>query len=67
MKDKKRVTDSKKEDDIRFFFLFIIFMIAYSGMLLVARVFIMIANGFFPDPIPYVDEILMFALLFKRL
>jgi hypothetical protein len=42
-------------------------MIAYSGMLLVARVFIMIANGFFPDPIPYVDEILMFALLFKRL
>ena len=40
-------------------------MIAYSGMPLVARIIIMIANCFFPDPIPYVDEILMFAFLFR--
>lgn len=45
--------------------LMIVFLLTYMGMPLKVRIFLFVANLFIPDPIPYVDEIIMFALLFK--
>lgn len=43
--------------------LFIVFILAYAGLPKAAKLVVLIANFFIVDPIPYVDEVIMVALL----
>lgn len=45
--------------------LFLIFISIYADQPKYVQVILFIANMFLPDPIPYVDEIIMLAVMFK--
>ena len=45
--------------------LIIVFLVAYIGSPKWVQLVLFIANCFIPDPIPFVDEIVMVALLLK--
>ena len=48
-----------------FIILFLIFILVYAGLDKWVQVVVFIANTVLPDPVPFVDEIIMLAIMVK--